>query len=202
MLIASVNYKGGQAKSFWSAILADYLGPKVELLDLDTTNGDSHTWAQATGRPSRLVPPGAAHQVLREAAQSSEWFVADCPPQEGEPTRAALQHANMLLVPIVATGGPEAAAFGRIAQAITEARQLVNPGLKATAVMTLDRETRIAESFREMLRTWHDPAHGQAFLGVVPRHTALAEAIALGQAPKHPAITAVLKHFRTFAAAK
>lgn len=200
MLIASVNYKGGQAKSFWSAILADYLGPKVELLDLDTTNGDSNTWAQAAGRPSRLVAPNTANQVLQEAARSPEWFVCDCPPHEGEPTRAALQHAAMVLIPIVATGGPEAAAFGRIAQAVTEARELVNPTLKAAVVMTLDRETRIANSFREMLRSWHHPAQGQAFLGIVPRHTAMAEAIAQGQAPKHPAITEVLKHLKAFAA--
>jgi cellulose biosynthesis protein BcsQ len=199
MIIASVTYKGGQGKSFWSAVLADFLGPKTEILDLDTTNGDSHTWAQAAGRPSRLILPHEVRQALAEAAAREDWTVVDCPPHEGAPTRAALECAAMALVPVVGTGGPEAAAFGRIAQAIREARTL-NPTLKAAAILTLDRETRVAASFRDMLQEWHRPKEGQAFIGVVPRLTALAEAIAQGQPPQHPTIDEALKHLRRFAA--
>jgi len=38
MLASSVNFKGGQGKSLWSAVLADWLD--AEILDLDPRQGD------------------------------------------------------------------------------------------------------------------------------------------------------------------
>ena len=54
MLMASANFKGGQGKSTWAAILATWLGDQVEILDLDFGQGDSLAWAKRAGRPARL----------------------------------------------------------------------------------------------------------------------------------------------------
>ncbi len=201
MIASSLNYKGGQGKSFWAAILADFLGPKVELLDLDQTQGDSHVWAQKAGRPSRLVPPRDVQRTLHEAAQAPSWAVVDCPPHEGEPTRLALEFSALVLIPVIPGGAPDAQAWGRIAQAINEAR-LVNSGLKAAVVLNCDRRTQLSASFVEMLKAWHSPHKGQALIGAIPLKVAMAEAIAAGKAPKDESISKVLVHLRRFAATK
>jgi len=201
MIASSLNYKGGQGKSFWAAILADFLGPAVELLDLDQTQGDSHVWAQKAGRPSRLVPSRDVRGTLQEAARTPTWAVVDCPPHEGEPTRLALEFSALVLVPVIPGGAPDAQAWGRITQAIEEAH-ILNPGLKAAVVLNCDRRTQLSTSFVDMLKAWHSPHEGRALLGAVPLKVALAEAIAAGKAPKDKSISEVLLRLRRFAASK
>ena len=196
MLISSVNFKGGQGKSLWAAILAGWLD--AELLDLDPRQGDAHDWAEKAGRKSRLIWTDYA-TVLRQASiDPKNWFVADCPPHEGEETRAALRYSHLVVVPVVPSGAQDARAWGRMTSALAEAK-LENPGLKVAAVLNANRQTALAKEFLVMLKEWHQPKVGQAVLGVVPQRVALAEAFGAGEIPKEPSIDAVLSKLKLFA---
>lgn len=199
MLMASANFKGGQGKSTWAAILATWLGDQVEILDLDFGQGDSLAWAKRAGRPARLVRPEDCVSVLKEAAVSPDWFVVDCPPHERRETRLALEVAAMVVIPVVPGGIQDASAWGRMRDAITEARR-ANPGLKAAAVLNATRPTGISREFLTMLQEWHAPKQGFAVMGAVPQHVAMAEAYGEGRAPSGPSIEAVLAKLETFAA--
>lgn len=196
MLISVLNYKGGQGKSLWSAILADW-ADAAELLDLDPRQGDSSTWAEDAGRPARQVWAKDAPGALKAAAAENRWFVADCPPHEGVETRAALEHSHLVVIPLRPAGSQDARAWGRIQAALTEARQ-VNPGLKAAVVLNESRATAVARDFAEMLKEWHQPRNGQAVLGAVPLRVALAEAFAAGRVPRDEAVEAVLAKLSKF----
>ena len=52
MLISVINYKGGQGKSTWAAILADWAN--ADLIDLDLNNGDTWAWAKKAERVCQL----------------------------------------------------------------------------------------------------------------------------------------------------
>jgi cellulose biosynthesis protein BcsQ len=199
MLVSSVNFKGGQGKSLWAAILADWLGKDVEILDLDPKQGDAHAWAEKAGRPSRLVWTVEISQTLRDAAASRSWFVADCPPHEGEETRFALQLSAMAIIPVVPAGAQDARAWGRMQDALQDARS-VNPGLKAAAILNGSRQTALSREFVAMLEGWHAPKEGRAVLGVVPQRVHLSEAFGAGAVPKDEAVTAVLTKLRRYAA--
>lgn len=197
MLVSSINFKGGQGKSLWAAILADWLGPRTEIIDLDPRQGDAHAWAEKAGRPSRIVWTDAA-KILLQASASDTWFVADCPPHEGEETRSALQHSHLILIPVVPSGAQDARAWGRMQDAIADARSL-NPGLKAAVVLNSARQTALTREFIEMLQVWHKPKLGQAVLGAVPQRVALSESFGAGSVPADPAVASVLKKFGAFA---
>jgi len=199
MLLSSVNFKGGQGKSLWSGILADWLGPQAEILDCDPKQGDSHAWAEKAGRPSRLVWPRDLGQILRDAAKSPEWHVVDCPPNEGDETRLALELSAMVVIPVVPAGAQDARAWGRMTDAIADARAL-NPGLKAAAILNAARQTALSREFITMLEAWHAPKEGRSVLGVVPQRVALSEAFGAGAVPKDEAVSAILSKLRRFAA--
>jgi cellulose biosynthesis protein BcsQ len=198
MLISSINFKGGQGKSLWTAILANWLGAKVEILDLDPRQGDAHAWAEKAGHPSRLIWPRELTQVLRDAANSTDWLVADCPPHEGEESRLALELSAMVFVPVVPAGAQDARAWGRMQDAVNDAKTL-NPGLKAAAILNATRNTAISREFLDLLHAWHSPRQGRAVLGAVPQHVALAEAFGAGRVPSDETISAVLAKLRRFA---
>lgn len=195
MLISSMNYKGGQGKSLWSAILAQWAD--AELLDMDHRQGDAHAWAQAAGRPSRVVSR-SFDETLKAAAAAPGWFVADCPPHEGEETLSALRHSHLVVIPVVPSGAQDARAWGRMQDAL-EAAWRLNPGLKAAVVLNANRQTALAKEFLEVLKAWHAPSKARCVLGVVPQRVALAEAFGAGQVPSDPSITEVLKRLRAFA---
>lgn len=199
MLLSSINFKGGQGKSLWTAILAAWLGEGIEILDLDPRQGDAHAWAQKAGRPSRLIWSKDLDKALREAAKSPEWFVADCPPHEGEETRLALELSSLVLIPVVPAGSQDARAWGRMQDAIQDAR-VVNPGLKVAAILNAARQTALSKEFASMLQAWHAPKEGRAVLGVVPQRVALAEAFGAGAAPKDESVSQILNKLQRFAA--
>ncbi len=196
MLASSVNFKGGQGKSLWSAVLADWLD--AEILDLDPRQGDSHSWAQKAGRKSRLIWKDAEKALHQAAVDPGLWFVADCPPHEGEETRAALRHSHLVLIPVVPSGAQDARAWGRMVDAIREAR-IENPGLKVAAVLNANRQTALAKEFVAMLQQWHAPKEGRAVVGVVPQRVGLSEAFGAGTVPTDPAVVAVLGKLQVFA---
>lgn len=200
MLISSINFKGGQGKSLWAAILAGWLGPKTEILDLDPKQGDAHAWAEKAHRPSRLVWSRDLVVTLHDAAVSQDWSVVDCPPHEGEETRLALELSAMVIIPVVPAGAQDARAWGRMQDAIKDAKTL-NRGLKAGAILNGTRHTAISREFYELLKTWHAPHEGRAVLGTVPQRVALSEAFGAGSVPKDEAVTAVLTRLRRFASA-
>jgi cellulose biosynthesis protein BcsQ len=195
VLASSINYKGGQGKSLWSVILADWLD--AEILDLDPRQGDAHAWAEKAGRKSQLVWKNS-EKLLRQASADPSWFVADCPPHEGEETRAVLQHSHLVLIPVVPSGAQDARAWGRMQDAIRDARQ-ENPGLKAAAILNASRQTGVSRAFVEMLAAWHAPSEGRAVLGVVPQRVGLAEAFGAGAVPTDPAIVTALNKLIAFA---
>lgn len=195
MLASSVNFKGGQGKSLWSVILADWLG--AEILDLDPRQGDSHFWAQKAGRKSRLIWKDSDRILQQAAADPKSWFVADCPPHEGEETRAVLQHSHLILVPVMPSGAQDARAWGRMQDALADAR-LGNPGVKVAAVLNASRQTGVSKGFVEMLLAWHSPKEGRAVLGVVPQRVGLSEAFGVGMVPTDPTITTVLNKLKAF----
>jgi cellulose biosynthesis protein BcsQ len=199
MLISSINFKGGQGKSMWAAILAAWIGPKAEILDLDPKQGDAHAWAEKAHRPSRLVWPRELVTTLHDAARAELWFIADCPPHEGEETSLALEFSAMVLIPVVPGGAQDARAWGRMRDAVADARQR-NPGLKAATILNASRHTAISREFYDLLTTWHAPKQGRAVLGTVPQHVALAEAFGVGAVPKDDSVTAALTKLRRFAA--
>lgn len=198
MLISSINFKGGQGKSLWAAILAAWLGREVEILDLDPKQGDAHAWAEKAGRSSRLIWPRELAQVLHEAATSANWFVADCPPHEGEESRLVLELSAMAVIPVVPAGAQDARAWGRMQDAVNDARAL-NSGLKAAAILNGTRHTAISREFLDLLQSWHAPKQGRAVVGAVPQRVALAEAFGAGLVPKDETVTAVLLKLRRFA---
>lgn len=199
MLLSSINFKGGQGKSLWAAILAAWLGDDTEILDLDPKQGDAHAWAQKAGRPSRLIWPKDLDKTLRNAASSSGWQVADCPPHEGEETRLALELSAIVIIPVVPAGAQDARAWGRMQDAIQDAR-VVNPGLKVAAILNAARQTALSKEFINMLQDWHAPKEGRAVLGVVPQRVALSEAFGAGSPPKDQAVSLILSKLHRFAA--
>lgn len=199
MLLSSINFKGGQGKSLWTAILAAWLGDDVEILDLDPRQGDAHTWAEKAGRPSRLVKPPYFSRVLSEAASSPDWSVVDCPPHEGEETRLALELSALVVIPVIPAGAQDARAWGRMRDAIQDARA-VNPGLKAAAILNAVRNTALSKEFVIMLQAWHAPKEGRAVIGTVPLRVALSEAFGAGEIPKHDSVSLVLNKLQRFAA--
>jgi cellulose biosynthesis protein BcsQ len=199
MLISSINFKGGQGKSLWAAILAHWLGPTAEILDLDYNQGDAYAWAGKANRPARLVKPTDLVVTLHDAAQAEQWFVADCPPHEGKETRYALELSAMVLVPVVPGGPHDFRGWGRMRSAIRDAKVL-NPGLKAATVLNASRRTSISREFYDQLTAWHAPKEGRAVLGIVPLRVAMAEALGVGDVPTDESVTAVLAKLRRFAA--
>jgi cellulose biosynthesis protein BcsQ len=200
MLIASLNFKGGQGKSMWAAILATWLGDQVEILDLDYRQGDSLAWAQRAGRPSRLVRPNDYEQILRTAAASDEWFVVDCPPGEEAQTDLVLRLAALLVIPVLPAGIQDASAWGRMREAIKDA-QVTNPGLKIASILNGARRTTMSTQFLAMLKEWHAPKEGRAFIGSVPQRVAFADSYGAGKAPHDPSIDDVLAMLERFASA-
>ena len=198
MLISSINFKGGQGKSLWAAILASWLGPKTEILDIDPKQGDAHAWAEKAHRPSRLVWPRDLVITLHDAASAPEWFVVDCPPHEGQESRLALELSAMVIIPVVPAGAQDARAWGRMQDAIKDAKTL-NSGLKAGAILNGTRHTALSRDFYELLKAWHAPREGRAVLGTVPQRVALSEAFGAGASPRDETVTAVLAKLRRFA---
>ena len=197
MLISVINYKGGQGKSTWAAILADWAD--ADLIDLDVTNGDTYAWCKKSGRVCQLPPRGDEDKVMAAAAADKDkWYVADSPPHDFLETRIALQRSHLVVVPLVPGGAQDARAWGRMMDALQKARPL-NPGLKAAVVLNAYRQTAMAKEFVTMLKEWHQPKHGQAVLGVVPQRVAIAEAFGAGRVPWDEEIAVVLKKLATFA---
>lgn len=194
-LVAVANVKGGQGKSTWSAILKSHLNGSGLVLDLDPQQGDAHTWAQAAGVDSKLIWPETLFEDLEAAANDNLWWhVADCPPNEGEATRAALALAAIVFVPLIPGGAQDAQAWGRMSDLLEEAWK-VNPDMEAVVLLNSVRPTALSRDFQELLQSWHSPEDGRNFIGSVPMHVAIAETIAKGKAPADPAVRKALKGF-------
>ena len=194
-LVAVANVKGGQGKSTWSAILKTLLNGSGTLLDLDPQQGDAHSWAESAKVTSHLVWPEILYEELEAAASDNLWWhVADCPPNEGEATRAALALASIVFVPLVPGGAQDAQAWGRMSALLEEAWK-VNPDMEAAVLLNAVRPTALSRDFRGVMEAWHTPNDGRTFLGIVPMRVAIAEAIAKGKVPNDPTISQALKRF-------
>lgn len=194
-LMSVANVKGGQGKSTWSAILKSHLNGSGLLMDLDPQQGDAHTWAETAGVASKLIWPENLFEDLEAAANDTLWWhVADCPPNEGEATRAALALAAIVFVPLIPGGAQDAQAWGRMSDLLDEAWK-VNPDMEAVVLLNSVRPTALSRDFKDLLESWHSPEQGRNFIGSVPMHVAIAETIAKGKAPNDPAVRKALKSF-------
>lgn len=195
MLISVANHKGGQGKSLWASILASWM--EAELLDLDTTNGDSLAWGTRANHPVRLVKAPAREALIAASLDPKQWFVADLPPHEGDLTQMALALSQATLSPVVPGGIQDAAAWGRLRAALAEAREH-QPRQKQFVVLNAARPTSISAEFEKMLREWHD-GNLQCVLGVLPLRVIYSEAYAQGKVMDDEQMATLNKRFRRYA---
>lgn len=178
MLISVANTKGGQGKTPWARECAGYLD--AELLDLNPENGDAYAWAQLAGHPARLVYEADLAHVLQEASLAKTFFIADCPPWDGPETRMALAFSSAVLVPV--SPSPQGLrGLGRMEDLLDEAREQVNPSLKAGIVGTGKRHgVTFNAGWEQALKEVHCPKNGTHFLGFMPQRQAFLDTFATG----------------------
>ena len=182
MLIAVANTKGGQGKTTLACSLADFL--KAELFDANPENGDADAWAGLTGRQCRLIYPDDL-ALLEAAAKGKGWAVVDCPPWDGQETRAALALSKVVIVP-VAAGYQDLRGLARMSGLIREAREQANPKLRAAIIGMGRRTTSFAETWADALQGYHRPKDGLHYLGSLPQRQAVVDAFGAGL-PAHQA---------------
>lgn len=201
MLISVANTKGGQGKTPWARELAGYL--EAELLDLNPENGDAYAWAQIANHPSRLVYEADLAQILQEAAASKQYFVADCPPWDGQETRMALAFSAAVLVPV--SPSPQGLrGLGRMEDLLEEARDQVNPHLKAGIVGSGKRHgVSFNAGWEKALSEAHHSKKGTHYLGIMPQRQAFLDSFAnggltfLGSDPEAGEVRNILEKFAT-----
>jgi cellulose biosynthesis protein BcsQ len=178
MLVSIANTKGGQGKTPWARECAGYF--EAELLDLNPENGDAYAWAQLANHPTRLVYEVDLAQVLQEAAASKAFYVADCPPWDGPETRMALAFSSAIMVPV--SPSPQGLrGLGRMEDLLKEAREQVNPNLKAGIVGTGKRHgVSFNAGWEQALAEAHRPKEGTHFLGLMPQRQAFLDSFATG----------------------
>ena len=142
--IAVANLKGGAGKSTIAVNLAGELSGKkhsVILVDADA-QGTSTYWATA-GRlpfPVEALPYETARDVKRWAPKvleiDADYVVIDCPPHVGGATEAAVGIADLVLIPVTASGADLAATLKalELVHQMREAREDGGPGVHRGAL--------------------------------------------------------------------
>ena len=185
LVIALVNLKGGCGKSTIAVNLACELaanGDSVLLLDNDAQGTSSH-WLRHGCLPigGELMPlenDADGERMARTVARSSERFIVlDAPAHVGAATQAAGKIADLVLIPVTASG-VDLVATETAVELIRQARLIRGSGAPKCMVVPskIDRRTDAGRQIEEQLRSFGEPV-GPA----VHQRTAFVEAFAAGR---------------------
>jgi chromosome partitioning protein len=196
VVIAVLNLKGGCGKSTISVNLACELaanGDSVLLLDNDSQGTASHWLSHG-----RLPVQGAfmpleneqdGERLVRAVATRNERYVVlDAPAHVGAAAQAAGKIADLVLVPVTASG-VDLVATETVVRLIREARVLRRSGGPKCLIVPskIDRRTDAGRHIDEQARSF-----GESVAPAIHQRTAFVEAFAAGQwigefAPESPA---------------
>lgn len=181
LVLAFLNQKGGVGKSTLSTNAADYLhrqGSQVLLIDADP-QGTTSDWAALRADLSfpimQLARTNMAREILSHATNYNH-VVIDGPPRAEALSRAVIIAADLVIVPVEASGASDWASQVTVQQ-VQAARQYKE---RLKSVFLLSRaipNTVIGRSIRE-----HVADHGIPLLNAsVANRVPFAEALTLGR---------------------
>jgi chromosome partitioning protein len=185
LVIALVNLKGGCGKSTIAVNLACELaagGDPVLLLDNDAQGTSSH-WLRNGHLPIRgeflpLENDEDGERMARAVATKSERFIVlDAPAHVGAATQAAGRIADLVLIPVTASGVDLVATEAAV-ELIRQARLVRRTGAPKCLIVPskIDRRTDAGRQIDEQLR-----AFGEAVGPAVHQRTAFVEAFGAGR---------------------
>ncbi|MBS0352554.1 MAG: AAA family ATPase [Proteobacteria bacterium] len=182
-VITVLSQKGGAGKSTLTMQLAGGLarsGRKVAIIDLDPQE-TALRWAQSAveGFPAQVsrlnVPPEGLHAFVKQVARSADMVLLDCPPSiEHAATLAALQEADVALVPVVPSPADLWSTKG-VERLILQV-QASRKGLKAALVPNRVVRTNLAWDVLEVMRDFTLPVLGAA----LSQRNAFAQSAVIG----------------------
>jgi chromosome partitioning protein len=184
VVIAVVNLKGGCGKSTIAVNLACELasnGDSVLLLDNDSQGTSSHWLSHGRlpieGQSMPLENDEDGERLVRAvAARPEQYVVLDAPAHVGAATQAAGKIADLVLIPVTASG-VDLLATRRAVELIRQVRTVRRGGLKCLIVPSkIDRRTDAGRRIDEQLRSF-----GETVGPTVHQRTAFVEAFGAGQ---------------------
>ena len=196
MIIAIVNLKGGCGKSTIAVNLACELagnGEKVLLVDNDAQGTSTH-WLSHNRLPVKgeFMPlennEDGDWLVRMVSARTERYVVLDAPAHVGAASQAAGRIADLVLIPVTASGIDLVATAAAI-ELIREARVKRRSGMPQCLVVPskIDRRTDAGRQIHEQLKSFGEPV-----APTIHQRTAFVEAFAAGRwigdyAPQSPA---------------
>lgn len=204
-VIAVGNLKGGTGKSTLAVNLAAALAGRSRVLLLDAdTQGTASSWAEQGGLPMpvQALPLDSEREAERWAARvraaDADLVVIDCPPHLDAATAAAFAVADLVVIPVTASGA-DLIATARAVELLHGARQARRGGKPAALLVPsrIDRRTAAGREVEAALRPFGEPigpaigqrsAHVDAFTvgqwvgAFAPRSTAAEEIAAFAAA--------------------
>lgn len=184
-VVTVLSQKGGAGKSTLTMQLAGGLarsGRRVAIIDLDpqeTAMRWAHAAPEAVPFPARVTrleaAPEQLHQVIRQAGREADLILLDCPPSIEHPaTLAALQEADVALVPVVPSPADLWSTKG-VERLILQV-QASRKGLKAALVPNRVLRTNLAWDVLEVMRDFSLPVLGAA----LSQRNAFAQSAVIG----------------------
>src|SRR5262245_54151996 len=184
VVIAVVNLKGGCGKSTIAVNLACELasaGDSVLLVDNDSQGTSSH-WLSHGRLPIRgefmpLENEDDGERLVRAVATRTEQYVVlDAPAHVGAATQAAGKIADLVLIPVTASG-VDLLATGAAVELIRKARTIRRGGAPKCLIVPskIDRRTDAGRRIDEQLGSF-----GEAVAPTVNQRTAFVEAFSAG----------------------
>lgn len=184
-VVTVLSQKGGAGKSTLTMQLAGGLarsGRRVAIIDLDpqeTAMRWAHAAPEAVPFPARVMrleaAPDQLHQLIKLAGREADLILLDCPPSIEHPaTLAALQEADVALVPVVPSPADLWSTKG-VERLILQV-QASRKGLKAALVPNRVLRTNLAWDVLEVMRDFSLPVLGAA----LSQRNAFAQSAVIG----------------------
>lgn len=154
---AVANLKGGCGKSTLAVNLAAGLMARGDtvLLDADPQGTLVHwvNYEEIAGMPHVVAIDSDLTETMRQANDTHQFVVVDCPPTLGNGhTEAVLEQVDVVLIPVLPSP-PDLWGSVRMEEAVKEARQ-VNPGLRAYFVRNqVEPRSALSRAMRQALKS-------------------------------------------------